>query len=557
VEKIWLKSYDPGVPHEISDYPATKTLISLFDEAVASFSKRSALVYLGKYISYKELDRLSRGAAMLLQSLGVKPGDRVVLHLPNIPQFVIAYLGILRLGAIAVPVNPLYHDIDLNRVLEKTQPRAIITLTKFVESIHPVTKQFLDLLVLAVQVKEYLPFLKRFLFTLCLEKKGGHRLPDRLGNTLNFDHLLRKQVAHSTEMPADSEERTAVIQCTGGVTGEPKPTELTNRNLVSNCVQIGRWLEVLFEKGEETVAAVAPLFHIYGLTSILNLGLISGSTIVLIPDPRDLKMILKEIRKNQATILPAVPWHFEKWLQMGIDLKQYFRSVKLCVSGGSAIAIETINDFEKKSGSRLIQGYGLSEASPTTHINPIVGRHKTGSVGLPLPDTKVKIIDPETRQEVGPGIIGELYISGPQVGKGYFNDPEATEAIFDDGWLKTGDIFYYDDDGHFFPVDRAKDMIYVGHSGFKVYPTQIEAVVKEHPLVEDVAIVGKQLPEGGEVPVMFIVPKPTGPEVNVAEELCTFCKHRLVHYKVPREIIIVEMIPKTVLGKPIRRLLRN
>ena len=271
-------------------------------------------------------------------------------------------------------------------------------------------------------------------------------------------------------------------------------------------------------------------------------------------------MILKEIRKNKATILPAVPWHFENWLkmEMEIDLKKYFGSVKLCVSGGSAITVETVSKFEKASGSRLIQGYGLSEASPTTHINPILGRHKPNSVGLPLTDVNVKIIDLESQQEVGPGIVGEHYIKGPQVSdQGYFNDPEASKLVFENGWLKTGDIGCYDEDGYYYPIDRVKDMICVGNSGYKVYPTQIEAVIKEHSLVEDVAIIGKTLPGGGEVPVMYVVPKPTGPEVNVVEELYNFCKGRLVHYKVPREIIIVEMIPKTALGKPIRRLLRN
>lgn len=561
MEKIWLAKYEEGVPAEVEipGYPVTQNLIN----AVEKYPTRTALIFgnvvepLGNALmdakmDYRTLLDLTCRFAAALQQLGVKKGDRVAVHLPNCPQFIIAYYAVLMAGGIVVPCNPQYVARELAYQLSDSGAETIITLSLT----YPIVKQIraetpLKQVVVA-NVKEYFPPLLKFLFTVAVEKKEGHR-QDISGdaNTFWFQGVLAGAPASPNPVAVDMED-TAVLMYTGGTTGTSKGAELTHRNLQANAAQTKAWFPRMVE-GQEIILTSLPLFHSYGMTTCMNLGILAAATLLLIVNPRTLIHILKSIKKHRPTLYPGVPAMYvaiNNYPEIG---KFDISSIKACISGAAPLPVEVQMRFQELTGGRLVEGYGLSEATPVTHANPIYGENRIGTIGLPFPSTDAKIVDVETgTRELPPGEVGELVVRGPQVMKGYWQKPEETANVLRDGWLYTGDIARMDADGYFQIVDRKKDMI-LGAGGFNIYPREIEEVLYQHPKVKECAAVGVPVPEKGERVKVFIVLKEG--ETATEDEIIEFCRQNMASYKVPRFVEFRSDLPKTMVGKVLRRVL--
>jgi len=551
MEKPWLKFYDEGVPATI-DYPRTVMPQVLADTA-KKYPDRTATIFKGARLTYRELNELVDRFAAGLQKLGVKKGDRVAIHLPNCPQFPISYYAILRAGGTVVPCNPMYVAREMEHQLSDSGAEVIITLSAF----YPLIKQIRDKTklrhVIVAKIKTYLPGLLRLLFTLAKEKKEGHAV-DISGdaNTYWFQDVLAEATAKPTPVDLDWDD-TAVLMYTGGTTGVSKGAELTHKNILVNAMQCKHWLKT--PEATEIVLTTLPLFHSYGMTTCMNHGVLTATTMILVPNPRDLKDVLESINKYQPTIYPGVPAMYVAINNdPGVLAGKYnVKSIKVCVSGAAGLPIEVQRKFEEITGGKLVEGYGLSEASPVTHANPIFGENRVGTIGIPWPDTDAKIVDVETgTKELPPGEDGELIVKGPQVMKGYWNMPEETANALRDGWLYTGDIAKMDEDGYFQIVDRKKDMI-LGAGGLNIYPREIEDVLYEHPKVKEVAAVGIPVEEKGERPKVYIVLKEG--ETATEEEIIEFCRENLAPYKVPKFVEFRTELPKTMVGKILRRVL--
>ncbi len=556
MEKIWTKLYDVGVPETI-DLKTLEPIPILFENIAKRHPNHTAFWYFGRRIRYRELERDIVRFSHALKRLGIRRGDRVLLHLPNVPQFVIAYFATLRIGAVVVPVNPTYRGDDLEHILESSGSKLIITLTKFfhdVEKASRVTDTPAQIIV--VNVKDYLPRLKKVLFTFFREKKEGHQSPKN-GSYASFANLMKRAGTKPVPYHGGGVGSIALLQYTGGTTGRPKGVLLTQRNIIANTFQMKSWMPD-FKEGGEVIAAVLPFFHIYGLTAILHNALLSGSAIVLFPEP-DLPELVRLVKKHRITIMPGVPLLFERLLNFTPQIeKATFAALKFCVSGAAPLREEVEKQFEERTGAKLVQGYGLTETSGVTHVNPLHGKRKKGSIGLPVPNTFARVVNDETGEDLGPREVGELLVAGPQVMRGYWKDRNATKKIKRAGWLYTGDMAYYDEEGYFFLVDRKKDMIYLKGSGLKIYPSEVEDVIAKHPFVREVVVVGIDDGEGGEVPAAYIVPNiDYTSEEALLEEIREYCEKHLTSYKVPRTMFFVQELPKTILGKPLRRLLRE
>jgi long-chain acyl-CoA synthetase len=551
MEKPWLKFYDEGVPATI-DYPDTVMPKVLADTA-SRYPDHTATIFKGAKLTYNELNELVDKFAAGLQKLGVKKGDRVAIHLPNCPQFPISYYAILRTGGIVVPCNPMYVAREMERQLNDSGAEVIITLSVF----YPLIKQIRDKTklrhVIVAKIKSYLPGLLRLLFTLFKEKKEGHAV-DISGdaNTYWFQDVLASAPDGPTPVDLDWDD-TAVLMYTGGTTGISKGAELTHKNILVNAVQCKHWLKT--SDATEIVLTTLPLFHSYGMTTCMNHGVYTASTMILVPNPRDLKDVLESINKYRPTVYPGVPAMYVAINNdPGVLAGKYnVQSIRVCVSGAAGLPVEVQKKFEEITGGKLVEGYGLSEASPVTHANPIFGENRVGTIGVPWPDTDAKIVDLETgTKDLPPGEIGELIIKGPQVMKGYWNMPEETANALRDGWLYTGDIAKMDEDGYFQIVDRKKDMI-LGAGGFNIYPREIEDVLYEHPKVKEAAAVGVPVEEKGERVKVYIVLKEG--ETATEEEIIEFCRENLAPYKVPKFVEFRTELPKTMVGKILRRVL--
>jgi long-chain acyl-CoA synthetase len=551
MEKPWLKFYEAGVPATI-DYPNTVMPQVLADTA-RKYPDHPATIFKGAKLTYRELNESVDKFAAALQQLGVKKGDRVAIHLPNCPQFPISYYAILRAGGIVVPCNPTYVAREMQHQLTDSGAEVIITLSAF----YPIIKQIRDKTqlkhVIVTKIKTYLPGLLRFLFTLAKEKKEGH-VVDISGdaNTYWFEDMLANAPAKPTPVDLNWED-TAVLMYTGGTTGISKGAELTHKNILVNAIQCKHWMKTT--EATEVVLTTLPLFHSYGMTTCMNHGVYTASTMILVPNPRDLKDVLESINKYRPTVYPGVPAMYVAINNdPGVLAGKYnVRSIKACVSGAAALPVEVQRKFEEITGGKLVEGYGLSEASPVTHANPIFGENRVGTIGIPWPDTEAKIVDLETgTKDLPPGEIGELVVRGPQVMKGYWNRPEETANALRGGWLYTGDIAKMDADGYFQIVDRKKDMI-LGAGGFNIYPREIEDVLYEHPKVKEAAAVGIPVDEKGERVKVYIVLKEG--ETATEEEIIQFCRENLAPYKVPKFVEFRTELPKTTVGKVLRRAL--
>ncbi|RLC73601.1 MAG: long-chain fatty acid--CoA ligase [Chloroflexi bacterium] len=551
VEKPWLKHYEEGVPATI-DYPDT-VMPKILADTARKFPDQVATIFKGGRLTYRELNELVDKFTAGLQKLGVKKGDRVAIHLPNCPQFLISYYAILRAGGIVVPCNPMYVAREMEHQLNDSGAEVIITLSAF----YPLIKQIRDETklrhVIVAKIKTYFPGLLKLLFTLLKEKKDGH-VVDISGdaNTYWFQDVLDS--APAKPAPVDlAWDDTAVLMYTGGTTGISKGAQLTHKNILVNAVQCKHWLKTA--ETAETILTTLPLFHSYGMTTCMNHGVYTASTLLLVPNPRDLKDVLETINKYHPTIYPGVPAMYVAINNdPGVLAGKYdVRSIRACVSGAAGLPVEVQRKFEEITGGKLVEGYGLSEASPVTHANPIQGENRVGTIGLPWPDTEAVIMDLDTGEKIlPPGEVGELCIRGPQVMKGYWNMPTETANALRGGWLHTGDIAVMDEDGYFKIVDRKKDMI-LGTGGFNIYPREIEDVLYEHPKVKEVAAVGIPVGEKGERPKVYIVLKEG--ETATEEEIIQFCRENLAPYKVPKFVEFRDELPKTMVGKILRRVL--
>ncbi len=549
MEKPWLKHYEANVPPTI-DYPQVP-LFKLMEETARKYPENAATLFFGGKLSWAELASLTDRFAAALAGLGVKKGDRVAILLPNCPQYIVAYYGILKAGGIVVPTNPLYSEREVEFQLNDSGAETIVTLTKFYPLVRNVRAKTKLKNVIVTNIKEYFSPLIRVLFTVFKEKKEGHRVEIDAGpGTYLFQDLVARYGADQAPKVDVSLSDVACYLYTGGTTGVPKGAVLTHRNVLVNAIQCKHWVPDL-QEGKETILSVLPFFHSYGMTTCMNLGVCAAATVAMLPR-FELHDVLKLINKVCPTLFPGVPTMYVA-INHAPDVAKYnLRSIRACLSGAAGLPVEVQNRFEELTGGRLVEGYGLSEASPVTHANPIFGHRKVGSIGVPWPDTEAKIVDVETgERELALGEVGELIIRGPQVMREYWNKPEETKNALRNGWLYTGDIAKMDEDGYFYIVDRKKDMIIAG--GFNVYPRDVEEVLYEHPKVKEAVVAGVPDEYRGETVKAYVVLK--GGETATPEEVIEFCKGKMAKFKVPTQVEFRETLPKTMVGKVLRRVL--
>jgi len=550
----WLAHYDKGVPQTI-EYPKVP-LFHFLEEGARKYPDRACTIFKGAVISYREMNALTDHMAAALVELGVKKGDRVGIFMPNTPQFVIAYFGILKAGGVVVAVNPTYPPDEVLTPVNDANIEIMFTLTRFYNILKTVREKSKLKKIIVSNVKEALPPITRILFTLAKEKKEGHHIDGLVNGDVWMKDLLAKHANSPRPNVVVEPDDTALFQYSGGTTGVPKGAVAMHRNVVANTLQIKSWMTGL-EEGREVVLMGIPLFHVYGMVAGMNFGMLIGASLVMVPNARDLKDVLVNISKYKASIFPGVPLLYNG-INNHADVKagKYnLSSIKACISGSAPLMRETKEEFERLTGGKLFEAYGLSEAPTGTHCNPLNGENKTGSIGMPLPDVDVKIIsldDGET--EMAQGEIGEIIINGPQVMKGYHNMPTETANTLrqmKDGktWLFTGDIARMDEDGYFYIVDRKKELIKPG--GFQVWPREVEEAIMDHPKVLEVGVGGIPDPNRGETVKAWIVVKPG--ETLTVEELKAFCKEHLAPYKVPTHYEFRKELPKTTVGKILRR----
>jgi long-chain acyl-CoA synthetase len=521
------------------------------EQAADQYPEQTAIIFFGREMTYRELDQAANQFAHALIGQGVKPGDRVAIHLPNCPQFVIVYYGALKAGAVVVACNPLYVARELAHQLCDSGSATIITLSKFYPLIQRVRAETPLRNVITTNIKDYFPRATKFLFTIAREWRDGHRVAVEAGD-YSFVELLEGQPASRPNISVWP-EATALLQYTGGTTGVPKAAMLSHRNLVSNVIQARAW-NTGARAGEERLLCVLPFFHLYGQAIGMNAAIHLASTMILLPR-FDLNEVLRTIDKYRPTLFPGVPTIYVMINNHPKIHKYNLESIKACLSGAAPLPNEVQRRFEHiTGGGRLVEGYGLTESGPLAHANPMHGRQVPGSIGLPVPDTEARIVDVETGEhDVPVGEAGELIIRGPQIMQGYWNRPEETAATLRNGWLYTGDIAQMDEDGYFYIVDRKKDMIISG--GVNVYPREVEEVLYEHPAVQEAAVIGVPDPHWGESPKVFLVLKP-GTDAT-ADEIIGFCREHLAAFKIPRSVEFRDELPKTPIGKILRRELRE
>jgi long-chain acyl-CoA synthetase len=547
--KPWLKHYEPQVPPTL-EYP-DRPLHTNLEQSARKHPDATATIFLNAKMTYRELDELADRFAAALQQLGVRKGDRVAIYTGNCPQFVIAYYGALKAGAIAVTFNPLYAAREVEYQLNDSGAQVMLVMSRF----HAIVKQIRARTplrhVILTNIKEYFPPLTRLLFTLFKERSEGDR-QDISGepNTYWFQDLLGEAPAKPTPVEVDPSD-TACLLYTGGTTGVPKGAELSHANLMSNCVMCRAWLHDAREALEITLTAL-PLYHSYAMTTCMNTSMYLAGAMILIPNPRDIPGLMKMINKHKPTLFPGVPTMYVAFNNVP-DIDKYdVSSIRACISGAAGLPGEVQKRFQELTGAHLVEGFGLSEASPVTHGNPVFGDNRIGTIGLPWPDTEAKIVDVETgTKEMPVGEPGELIIRGPQVMKGYWNMPDETAIALRDDWLYTGDIATMDEDGYFRIVDRKKDMIIAG--GFNIYPRDVEEVLYENPKVQEAVVAGIPDRYRGETVKAYIILREG--ETATEEEIIQFCKGKIAKYKVPTAVEFRSELPKTIVGKILRRML--
>lgn len=547
-DRPWLKQYDKGVPYTI-EYPPV-TLFYFLEEAARKHPETPCTIFKGAKITYKEMNEITDRLAAGLVDLGVKKGDRVGIFMPNTPQFVMAYFAILKVGAVVVATNPLYSAREIEHQLNDSGVEVMLVMSNFynlVKQVQPKTKLRTAVV---TNLKETLPPVLAFLFGLTKEKKGGFRVQLSAGDFWMKD-LIEKHKPQDRPKVEVTQDDVALFQYSGGTTGISKGAVALHRNLVANTLQIRSWMTNC-EEGKEVVLMAIPLFHVYGMVAGMCFAIQAVATMVMIPNPRDIKDVLDNLQKYKATIYPGVPTMYNA-INNHPDVlarKYNLSSIKACISGSAALMRETKEKFEELTGGKLVEGFGMSEAPTASHCNPLFGKNPPGSMGLPLPDVDCRIVSLDDEVTVlPPGEIGELVLKSPNVMLGYHNMPTETENTLRDGWLYTGDIARMDEDGFFYIVDRKKELIKPG--GYQVWPRDVEEVIITHPKVLEVGVAGIPDAYRGETVKAWVVVKPG--ETLTEEEVRDWCKERLAKFKVPTHVEFRNELPKTTVGKILRR----
>jgi long-chain acyl-CoA synthetase len=553
----WLAHYDADVAHSIAPYP-DKTLIDYLADLSRAHGDRPAVLFKGASVSYRRLETQSDAFAAAVVSLGVCPGDRVALLLPNCPQFMVAQFGIWKAGGIVVALNPIYSERELEAALESTGAVLAIALTPFYGRVKAVQRRTRLRGVIATSIKEYLPPALRLLFTVFKEKKDGHRIAIAAGDMWFQDLLRTHRASPKTAVDVRPDDR-AVILSSGGTTGTPKGVVGLHRHYVAAGRQLHEWTKSALNQWTDTILLPLPLFHVYANVGVQPLAFVAGAPLSIVPNPRDLDDLLKTVRQVKPAFFNGIPTLYTAILnhpdvQSGkVDLS----SIKLCFCGSSALMAETKRRFEDATGARIVEGYSLTEGMMACCVNPVKGKNKIGSIGLPLPDVDVRIVDAEDgERDLPSGEVGELIMRAPQHFAEYWNNPEETAATLrthgpGGPWVHSGDLAYMDDEGYLFIVDRKKDMLKT--SGYQVWPREIEEVLATHPAVMEVSVAGVPDPLKGEVPKAWVILR--AGQNATESELRAHCRERLAPYKVPFQIEFRKELPKTMVGKVLRRLL--
>jgi long-chain acyl-CoA synthetase len=558
----WLAHYDPGVPATLEPYP-NRTLLDSLTDLARERPDAPAVLFKGATITWSALERESDALAVALAGLGVKRGDRVALLLPNCPQFLVAQFAIWRIGGIVAPLNPIYTEYELEGPIREHGIEIIIALTRFYDRVKRVQPRTALRVVIAANIKDYFPPLLRLLFTIAREKRDGDRIVLGSGDE-SYSGLIARHRGQKPEAVRVSPDDLAVLLMSGGTTGTPKGVLGCHKAYTTTGLQVEAWTRSVMGRGNSVILVPLPLFHVYANVGIQGLALVTGNPIALVPNPRDLSDLLATVRKVKPAFFNGVPTMYTGLLNHA-DVrsgKVDFKSIKICFSGASPLMAETKARFEALTGGRIVEGYSLTEAMMALCINPVNGPNKTGSVGMPLPDVHVRIFDSdEGTLPMKHGEVGEICFSGPQLMAGFRNRPEETASVIRehvdvDGvrfWLHTGDLGYMDDEGYVFIVDRKKDLIKT--SGYQVWPREIEETLAAHPAVAEVGVAGIPDELKGEAVCAWVVLR-QGQSATEAE-LRAFCREKLAPYKVPTRVVFRNDLPKTMVGKVLRRALRE
>lgn len=548
----WTASYADGVPEDLA--PVTGSLVDIVEASARDYPDAPALEFFGRTTSYRDLQAAIERAAAGLAARGVRAGDPVAIVLPNCPQHIVAFYAVLRLGAVVVEHNPLYTPRELRKQFEDHGAKHAIVWNKVVDTVQAFPADLAVTNLVSVDVTRAMPALTRLALRLPVAKARESRaaLTTRVRGTVPWESVVAAAPL-PTAHPRPRTDDLAIIQYTSGTTGTPKGASLTHRNLLANAAQAQSWVPSITRGDGCVVYAVLPMFHAYGLTLCLTFAMSMGARLVLFPkfDP---DLVLAVTRKHPATFLPLVPPIAERLLSAARAKGISLAGTEVAISGAMALSHDLVVPFEEATGGYLVEGYGLSECSPVLMANPVADNRVPGTVGLPLPGTECRVVDPEDpTTDVAPGSPGELVVRGPQVFSGYYGKPEETEAVFVDGWFRTGDIVTIDDDGFVRIVDRIKELIITG--GFNVAPTEVEGALRQHPDVADAAVVGLPSEHSGEeVVAAIVVDGSTDVDVEAIRE---FARSILTPYKVPRRIFVVDELPRSLIGKVLRRQVRD
>ncbi len=551
LEEIWRSHY-PSWAHRNIDIPDVSIYHAL-EDSVKKFGELTAIDFMGTKITYAELKDMVDSTAYTLFERGIKKGDKIGIMLPNTPQYIIYFFAILKLGGVIVQVNPLYTTRELEFEIKDSGATSLVIMDEFINKALPLYPTILEK-IFVVRVQDYLPPVISTIYSLYTIR---HRTKIPSAENIYIDKRPEKLKNISKEVDINVENDPAIFQYTGGTTGMPKAAVLTHKNLISNVYQIIDWLPPEFKKNISYLSSI-PFFHVYGMMTAMLTPLIQGSKIILIPDPRNTKMIISILEKKKPVAFPGIPSMYHSIINYKNVQKHDLKNVKICISGASSLPAELQKQFERITGSILVEGYGLSECSPVANVTPLVSKdrdkwRKIGSIGLPVPNTNEKIVSIEDgTTEMPIGEPGELLIKGSQVMKGYWNREDENKKALDDGWLHTGDIARIDQDGYVFIVDRKKDLIIAG--GYNIYPREVEEVIYENPMVSECAVVGVSDEHRGETVKAFIVKKDSS---LTEEEIIKFCKERLAVYKVPKIVEFRNELPLTLVGKVDKKLLRK
>ncbi|MFY8274834.1 long-chain-fatty-acid--CoA ligase FadD [Pseudoalteromonas sp. SSDWG2] len=551
MEKIWLKRYPKGCPETI-DPAHYDSLLTLFEKCFSDFANLPAFQNMGVTLSYQQIDEATKKVASYINNdLGLKPGSKVAVMMPNLLQTPISILGVLRAGCVVVNVNPLYTVRELEHQLNDSQADAIFILANFAHTLEKAIAQTQVKHVIVTEVGDMVGGIKKHLVNFVVKHIKKMVPAYSINNTIAFSDVMKKGDATAYKRPQVTLDDLAFLQYTGGTTGVSKGAMLTHGNMVGNLEQVSGCLDNILVRGEEVVVTALPLYHIFALTANCLTFMKYGGKNLLITNPRDMKGFVKELNDNKFTIVTGVNTLFNGLLNTEGFADVDFSNLKMSLGGGMAVQRPVAEQWQKVTGTRLVEGYGLTECSPLVTVSPYDLDGYNGSIGLPAPSTDIKLML-ENGEEAPKGEPGELWVKGPQVMKGYYNRPEATAECLKDGWFATGDIATYDDEGFFYIVDRKKDMILV--SGFNVFPNEIEEVIAEHSGVLEVAAVGIPHEVSGEQVKVFVVKK--DPSLT-EKDIIKHCRDNLTNYKVPKLVEFRDELPKTNVGKILRRALKD